>query len=144
MPLCKSADFNNSLFLGDVLHNTETALLLSKAKRASQKPKPFRRQTTGAQMVRTIVFTLATALALLEAPGYLGRNKQGTPVVKKHYPVSVSLDVDNRSSRLFFVLPGAYSQTVLGNPPRSYAPFSCLQLQVIDETELFGDAADCD
>jgi len=95
-------------------------------------------------MVRAIAFAAATALTLLEAPEYLGRNTQDALIVRKHHPTSVSLDIGNRPSRLFFVPPGAYSRTVQDNPSQVFAPFSCLQLQVIDETELLSDAADCD
>jgi hypothetical protein len=94
-------------------------------------------------MVRAIVFAATTAFALVGAPGYLQNNTRDAPVTKKH-PASASLDVGNKSSRLFFVLPGGTSQTVHDIPPQTNAPFSCVQLQVIDESEFLSDPADCD
>jgi len=95
-------------------------------------------------MVRAIVFSAATILTLLEAPEYLGRNSQSMPVLSTHHIANVSLEVGDKPSRLFSVLPDTYSQSVYGNPLRDYAPFSCLELQIIDETELISDAVDCD
>jgi hypothetical protein len=101
----------------------------------------------GASMIHRIVLAAAIILVLALAEttddvklGLGNISKAGHPRT-----ASLSMHVDgNRPSSLFSVPQSANSWDFHGNFSDSYSPFSCLQMQAIDEIELLNEVADCD
>jgi hypothetical protein len=101
----------------------------------------------GASMIHRIVFAAAIilVLALAKAAGDVKLGLENISKAGHPRTASLSMHVDgNRPSSLFSIPQSANSRDFHGNHSDSSPPFSCLQMQAIDEIELLNDVSDCD
>ncbi len=101
----------------------------------------------GASVIHVLVVFAATLKLLAPAEGAsdVKFDSKHSLADNLHQVVNVSTPVESgRSSNKISVLQRANSLGLVDNTPDSYPPFTCTQLQIIDEAELLNDAADCD
>jgi hypothetical protein len=99
----------------------------------------------GASMIYRIVFAAAIILVLVlaEAAGDMKLGLGNTSEARHPRSASLPMHVEgNRPSSLFSMPQSPNSRNFHGN--YSDPPFSCLQMQAIDEIELLSNVAVCD